>query len=96
MGYLKKEENILPLQVALDIFGTMMELKRDSLKNYTKTPEVLPTGFHSFSKKFESWILSLLDPYFLSHTWNNFGNGEEQAWAGLLTEADNFPGRPPH
>ena len=39
----------------------------------------MPTGFHSFSKKFESWILSLLDPYFLSHTWSNFGNGEEQA-----------------
>ena len=39
----------------------------------------MPTGFHIFSKKFESWILSLLDPYFLNHKWNDFGTGEEQA-----------------
>ena len=74
MAYLKKERNMLPLKVALDIFSTMLVLKTKS-----ESPLFMLQGFDIFLEKFTSWIVSLVDPYFLGREWNDFGTSEEQA-----------------
>ena len=55
MGYLKKEKNILPLQVSLDIFSTMLKLKPESKPLVGMNAELI-----RFLPIFRSWIVSLL------------------------------------
>ena len=91
MGYLRNETNILPLEVALDIFNSIFNIKRASdsaswsgTPNNTNTPKEMPPGFNDFLENFRSWIVSLIDPYFVRYDWNDFGSSEERTMVHSL------------
>ena len=77
MEYLKKERNVLPLTVSLEIFKTLFSLKTQQKKNSTKTGIEKPKEYEKFMEGIQAWMTSLVDPYFLEHGWKDFGSSEE-------------------
>ena len=77
-GILKKKERyILPLTVLLDIFESLFTLMTQFKKNNTIIVIENPLGYEKFIKGLQAWMISLVDPYFLEHGWNDFGSSEE-------------------
>ena len=46
-------------------------------KNNTTILIENPLGYEKFVKGLQAWRISLVDPYFLEHGWNDFGSSEE-------------------